>query len=120
MSAASSGDQGRTSSRSRTHIVISFRSAGNELCISAQIERAHARATGSAGHMPGCRSARYSAIASESQTTESPSCSAGTKPEGEKPRFAGLRPPPMSWTPTSRNGAPESFATNQPRSDHDE
>ena len=39
----------------------------------------------------------------------------GTKPEGEKPRFAGLRPPPTSWTPTSRNGAPESFATIGPR-----
>ena len=70
--------------------------------------------------MPGWRSARYSAIASESQTTVSPSCSAGTNPDGEKPLLAGLRPRPTSSTATSRNGAPESFAANQPRSDQDE
>ena len=62
-------DHGRTSTRSRMHIAISLRSARKPECISDAIERAHARARGSSGHMPGCRSARYSPIASESQTT---------------------------------------------------
>ena len=67
MLATSASDQGRTSTRSRMHIAISLRSVAKPECISAAIERAHARAAESAGHMPGCRSARYSLIASESQ-----------------------------------------------------
>ena len=103
------------------HIVISFRRCPNPECISAQAERANARATGSSGHMPGCRSARYSAIASESQTTVSPSCRQGTRADGENARFAGSgAASPRSETIASRNGAPESFVTSQPRSDHDE
>ncbi len=121
MSAASAVDHGRTSTRSRTHIVISFRSAEKPECISAAMDRAHARATGSAGHMPGCRSARYSAIASESQTTTSPSCKHGHARRRRERAIVriGLHSP-RSATITSRNGAPESFIASQPRSDHDE
>jgi len=50
-------------------------------------ERAQARVTPSAGHMPGCRSARYSAIESESQTIVLPSRKHGTLPEGEWTRI---------------------------------
>ena len=90
MFAASPSDHGRTSTRSRMHIAISLRSAENPECISAAIERAHARAAGSAGHMPAWRSARYSAMASVSHTWTSPSCSAGTSAVGENARLAGL------------------------------
>ena len=58
MSACSASDQGRTSTRSRMHIVIWLRNAEKPECISALIARAHARAAASAGHMSGCRSAR--------------------------------------------------------------
>ena len=98
---------------------MSSRSARNELCISAAIERAQARVAASAGQSPGCRSARYSAIAIESHTTVLPSCSAGTQPDGENERLAGLRLPSTSRTGTSRNGAPASFIANQPRSDQE-
>ena len=90
MSAARSADHGRTSTRSRMHIVISLRSALIPECISAATQRAQARARASAGHMPGCRSARYSAMASESQTTQPSSCSTGTRAVGEKRRHSGL------------------------------
>jgi hypothetical protein len=103
------------------HIVISSRRLENPECISAHTDRAHARAAGSPGHIPGCRSARYSAIASESQTIVAPSCRQGTRPVGEKLRFAGFGwDSPDSATITSSKGAPESFAASQPRSDHDE
>ncbi len=103
------------------HIVISFRSAENPECISAHIERAHARATESSGHIPACRSARYSAIASESQTTVEPSCRHGTRAVGENDRLAGLGlPSAASATITSLNGARESVIASQPRSDQDE
>ena len=61
-----------------------LRSAANPACISAQTLRARARAVRSAGQrfFCGCRSARYSAIASVSHTTRSPSTSTGTLPVG--------------------------------------
>jgi hypothetical protein len=103
------------------HIDISLRRCPKLECISAHAERANARAIGSSGHMPGCRSARYSAIASESQTTVSPSCRQGTRADGENARFSGFgSASPRSDTITSRNGAPDSLAMSQPRSDHDE
>ena len=55
-------------------------------------------------------------MASESQTTTAPSCSTGTRIVGEKLRHSGLLTPDSS-TITSRNGAPDSFAASQPRSD---
>src|SRR5438034_11590132 len=85
----SASDHGRTSSRSRMHIVISLRSVENPECISAEIDRAHARAAGSDGHMPGCRSARYSAIAHVSQTTEPLPFRHGTYPDREYAPRAG-------------------------------
>ena len=87
----------------------------------AQIERAHARATGSAGHMPGCRSARYSAIASESQTTVVAVVQARHERRRRERAVVGLRAfARQAATCTSLNGAPESLAASQPRSDHDE
>ena len=62
-----------------------LRSALKPECISALAQRAQARAAGSAGQTPACRSARYSTIARESHTTVEPSCRQGTLPVGEKP-----------------------------------
>jgi hypothetical protein len=73
MSAASASDHGRTSTRSRMHIVIWLRNVETPACISALIERAQARARTSAGHMSAWRSARWPAIAIVSHTITSPS-----------------------------------------------
>ena len=56
----------------------------NPECISAETQRASARACRSAGQMPssGCVSARYSRMARLSQIAKSPSSSSGTMPEG--------------------------------------
>jgi len=60
-------------------------------------------------------------MASESQTTVSPSCRQGTRPVGENVLLPGLGSPvPESETMRSVNGAPESFIARKPRSDHDE
>jgi hypothetical protein len=119
MLAANAADHGLTSTRSRMHIVMSLRKALKPECISATMDRAHARAARSAGHIPGWRSARYSPMARESHTCAVPSCSAGTSAVGENARLSALYFPvrPMG---TSRNGAPDSFAASQPRNDHDE
>ena len=93
----------------------------NPECISAHTDRAQARATGSAGHMPGCRSARYSAIASESQTTVAPSCRQGTRAVGENAQVRGVgRSRGGQRHHHLANGARESIVASQPRSDHDE
>ena len=120
MFCTSAGDHGRTSMRSRMHIVMSLRSAPKPECISQVIERAQARGSGASGHMPAWRSARYSAIASVSHTRVSPSWRHGTSPDGENAKYGGLGVTPPSGEKISSNGAPESFVTSQPRSDHDE
>jgi hypothetical protein len=63
----------------------SWRKAAKPECISAASERARARAARGLGHigLSGKSSARYSIIASESQTTISPSCKEGHLPAGE-------------------------------------
>ena len=99
------------------------RMAVNPLCISALTERAVARAMRSDGHSPasGNTSARYSAMADESQIVTSPWRSAGTRPEGEYGAMAAVRVPgsPSGMT-TSSKGLPTCFITSQARSDHDE
>ena len=104
-----------------------LRSAPKPACISAQTLRARARAFGSAGHRPACGnfSARYSAIASVSQTTKpSSSISTGTLP-------AGVCRASACWNfesaarlskriITSSKGMPAWRISTQGRSDHDE
>src|SRR5207244_10399320 len=82
ISAATATD-GDLDDRNFTFMPNSSRSRAKPECISAATERAHALAIASAGHTPGCLSARYSAIASVSQTIRSPSCRQGTLPLGD-------------------------------------
>ena len=76
-------------------MVQMLRRTGKPECISAAAHRAQARALLSAGQTPGCRSARYSAMASESHTTVEPSCRQGTSPPGENLRKGSQLDP--SW-----------------------
>lgn len=121
MSRCRAADHGLTSTLSLMHIVISPRTARKPACISAQIERAHARARGAAGQNPGCRSARYSAIAMLSQTTVSgcvpASTRQGTSPLGENSLYTPVRSLALSETTFSANGAPLARTSSQPRSD---
>ncbi len=99
-----------------------LRSEAKPECISAAVERAQARTARSAGQTPGCRSARYSAIASESHTTVSPSCRQGTLPLGEKVRnvaWVSARSS-VKGVRCSRKGMPSAFISTQGRSDHEE
>ncbi len=89
-------------------------------CISAAAQRDQARAASSAGHSPGCRSARYSAIASESHTTVSPSRRQGTLPEGENERNAAKFEPRPNGRMCSVNAMPRARSSTQGRSDQDE
>ena len=96
------------------------------LCISAQTLRARARAALSRGHsaLSGNCSATYSAIASVSHTTRSPSTSTGTLPVGDSASHRGLEGESASKaskrTMTSSNGMPAWFSSTQGRIDQDE
>ena len=88
LSAASESSAWRgSSSRAMLH---SWRRAWKPACISAAAERPMARAMASSGQSfaAGNFSARYSQMASESQTTRSPSFKAGTRPDLETGRMA--------------------------------
>ncbi|MNL03908.1 hypothetical protein D3C87_1244570 [compost metagenome] len=91
-------------------------------CISAQTERASARAAGSAGQraFSGKRSARYSEIDRESQTVMSPSTSVGTLPAGEYWAICAAKPGVPSRTGISSNAMPAWRSSSQGRSDQDE
>jgi hypothetical protein len=91
-------------------------------CISAQTERARARARASSGQTlsAGKRSARYSTIASVSQTAKSPSSSTGTRPAGDTFAISVRKASPNSGSTRSRNGMPRWRISSQGRSDHDE
>src|SRR5690348_12987310 len=89
-------------------------------CISAAAQRANARAFACEGHARGCRSARYSVIASESQTVVSPSTRHGTLPFGEKSRNAPQFEPGANGTSFSSNGMSSSRIRIHGRNDHDE
>ena len=94
----------------------------NPAWISAQIERARARAARSDGQTPrsGSFSARYSAIARLSQTTTSPSISTGTLPTGEYRRTFALNAGSLKLSFSSSKGISRWLRSSQGRSDHDE
>ena len=103
-------------------IGILRRSSVKPACISAEIARAMARASGSLGHSlaSGKSSARVSMIASVSQTVRSPWSNTGTRPEGENLRICSrLSGWPRGMT-VSSNSAPVFLRTSQARSDQDE
>src|SRR6266571_5286289 len=104
ISSPTSAGQARGAKTLRTFIDRFWRNAGKPECISAQTDRAVARATASAGHPRtlGCVSARYSRIASESQTQVSPSISTGTFPDGEYLSSRSLEP---AWYKRTRTAA---------------
>ena len=85
MSLAAAASQPGTPGRRLQSMDSWLRSAEKPECISAAAERAAARGFGSAGQArpDNQRSFTVSQIASESQITSSPTCSAGTRPVGE-------------------------------------
>ena len=91
-------------------------------CISEEIARAWARAAAGAGHnfAAGNFSARYSRIASDSQTRTSPSASAGTFPAGETFATICLKCGSLSEITCSANGMPATIMAIHGRNDHDE
>ena len=103
-----------------------LRSWPKPLCISAQMLRARARAAIERGHRPcsGKRSARYSAMASVSQTSKSPSCSSGTLPVGLRVSMRRRKAEPGSKeskrTITSSNAMPACLSSTQGRIDQEE
>src|SRR3989440_12009465 len=122
ISAPTSAGQVRGAKTLRTFIDRFWRSAGKPECISAHADRAVARATVSAGHprVPGCVSARYSRIASESQMRISPSTSTGTFPDGEYLSTRSLEPAWYREMQTSSNAIAFCFMNSQGRRDQEE
>eukprot|EP01139_Manchomonas_bermudensis_P020855 Amastigsp_a680092_21.p4 type:complete len:151 gc:universal Amastigsp_a680092_21:256-708(+) len=107
--------------RTPTFMERSVRTAEKPECISAETDIAKARAALSRGHASGASSAQYMQIASESQTTTSPWCRAGTLPVGENFLRSSTRSEPgPRATRTSLKGIPHALRRNQGRSDHDE
>jgi hypothetical protein len=104
----------------RTSIGIPSRSDGNPACISAETERASARALRSDGSSVETFSARYSQIASESQTTTSPSIRQGTLPDGEYLRISPLVALVRRGIRISSKCRPACFMASQGRRLHDE
>ena len=100
----------------------SRRSGTNPACISDAIARAWARAAGSAGQSfaAGNFSARYSRIASDSQTLTSPSISTGTLPVPECGATCALKSGALSEITISSNAMPAAFIAIHGRNDHDE
>jgi hypothetical protein len=102
------------------------RSAPNPECISAQMLRARARAFACWGQscFSGNLSARYSAIASVSQTAKPSSTSTGTRPTGVIARRVSLNVESPSKeskrTMTSSKGMPACLSRTQGRMDQDE
>src|SRR5437660_535047 len=122
ISSETSAPQARGAKTLRTFIDRFWRSAGKPECISAHTDRAVARATMSAGHprAPGCVSARYSRIASESQMRVSPSTSTGTFPDGE---YLSTRSVELAWhggMQTSSKAIAFCFMNNHGRRDQEE
>jgi len=103
-----------------------WRRAPKPACISAQTLRARARAAVSAGQscFSGYCSDTYSAIASVSQMTRSPSCSTGTLPAGLRPVMVCLNCELASKeskrTRTSSKGMPAWRMSTQGRMDQEE
>src|SRR4030095_12988030 len=106
----------------RQFIAMLVRSGAKPECISGLIERALARCALSAGQScrSGWHSARYSEIASESQTVTAPASSTGTLPDGPYLRSASLEPARYRGTRTSSNTSPDCFINSHGRRDQDE
>jgi len=106
----------------RTFIGSWLRSAPKPECISAAALRARARRPMSAGQpLPSSqRSLAYSQIASESQTTRSPSCSAGTRRLGDQRATSAWNSGVSSSSRCSVKGTPWCRNSSQGRSDHEE
>ena len=104
----SRGSSCRRGTRAVTSIDMSRRRLAKPECISALTERASARAARSSGHSfaSGKSSATYSQIASESQTTSSPWCSAGTRATARAPRWSSRQPGVSNGSTRSRNAMP--------------
>ena len=96
------------------------RRAEKPLCISAQADRASARAARSAGHKAGWLSARYSAMASESQIVTPSAIRTGTLPEGDQGRIRSAVSACRSGITTSSNGRRSCLSSSQGRSDQEE
>src|SRR5262249_12707122 len=98
------------------------RSGKKPACISLHITRAIARATLSAGQRPtrGNFSARYSRIASDSQTHTSPSISTGTLPVPDTEPTTCLKLGSSSEITVSSNGILTTFIAIPGRIDHEE
>src|SRR5262249_42436463 len=98
------------------------RSGKKPACISLHITRAIARATLSAGQRPtrGNFSARYSRIASDSQTHTSPSISTGTLPVPDTEPTTCLKLGSSSEITVSSNGILTTFIAIHGRIDHEE
>jgi hypothetical protein len=103
-------------------IPSSLRSAAKPECISAETERAFALNARSVGHSfaAGAISARYSQMASESQTRTAPSVSAGTRPDGECGAIFAFVSGSSSVILISWNGMFATFAASHGRRDQDE
>jgi hypothetical protein len=102
-----------------------LRRSANPECISAQRLRARARWRRSRGHsaFSGCRSARYSAMARESQTAKPSSTRSGTRPVGAIVRKVFLKSEPSSQSRRRRRSSkamPLCRISSQARSDHEE
>src|SRR5258708_4884455 len=121
-SAATSGVLARPGISRRTFIGIWLRTLVNPECISALTLRAWARAAASGGQSCffGCFSARYSQIASESQTVRLSSCSTGTLPAAEYCRIFCLAPLSYRDTRISSKPMPACLISSHGRNDHDE
>ena len=100
----------------------SRRSGWKPACISAEIARACARACASRGHRlaSGNFSARYSRIASDSQTRVSPSISTGTFPAPLKAVRRDLKSGASSGITVSSNAIRATFIASHGRNDQDE
>ena len=117
MSPASSSPTGGVGNLASRSIDISLRSVAKPECISAEIERATARASRRCGQSrsSGWRSARYSRMARLSHTTRPLVLSAGTLPEGEWRRIAALLSGCRNLMHSSAKGMPQCFRASHGR-----
>src|SRR5271163_3174373 len=97
-------------------------SAPNPECISPQIERQCARATGSTGSNAafGYSSCRYSPIATVSQIEMPLWMRVGTRIDDDCSSSSARTDGSSEDATCSAKSSPAHFASNQPRSDHDE
>lgn len=98
---------------------MAMRSSRKPECISAEMDRACARAMRSAGQSAGLISAQYSPMARLSQIRWPLCSSTGTRPAGISALMAGVFDSAMGMT-TSSTSSPARRTASQPRSDQEE